>query len=117
MPLFYALVDVLYVPRQRASRIATVALEAQAMGVPCVAHDVGLNAVYVEDGATGVVLEAGSQVVRVRDAIAHLLDDPDRLRRAGEAAKRRARSLFSRHASHEQLMGLYDRLLSRRYGA
>lgn len=116
MPLFYALSDLFYVPRKRTDRIATVALEAQAMGVPCVVHDVGLNAIFVEDGETGAVLLPAASPGHTLEAITRLLLDEDHLVRAGELAKKRARNLFSRHAAHEQLMGLYDRLLSRRYG-
>lgn len=116
MPLFLALCDLLYVPRTRSHRIATIALEAQAMGIPCIVHDVGLNHVYVEKDQTGVVLPAGASLERVREAIAFSLQDEARRDRWSRAAMKRARTLFSRQSAHEQLMSLYDRLLSRRYG-
>ena len=116
MPLFYALSDLFYVPRQD-ERIATVAVEAQAMGVPVVCFDAGLNALYVENYETGYVLaiEGEHDVRDAIDKLVYLIENEEVLSSFSDAAKVRAPRLYSQEQAHDQLMRLYDRLLSRRY--
>jgi phosphatidyl-myo-inositol dimannoside synthase len=81
-----------------------VFLEAAACGVPQVAGDSGGAAEAVVDGHTGVVVRRPSDVGEVAVSLADLLDDPDRRRSMGEAARVRAVAEFG-----------YD-LLARRLG-
>jgi glycosyltransferase involved in cell wall biosynthesis len=61
-------------------------LEAQAAGLPVVAgHRLGIAGI-VTDGATGLLAPLGD-VAALADRIAALLDDPDRRRRLGAAAR------------------------------
>lgn len=66
-------------------------LEAQAMGVPVIAHDVTGLADVVRDGGTGVLAADGAGLFR---ALGELAADAPRRRAMGEAAHRRVREHF-----------------------
>ena len=66
-----------------------VFLEAAAAGVAQIAGDSGGAAEAVEHGAGGLVVEKPDDVEAVADALAALLDDPERRRRLGAEARRR----------------------------
>ncbi|EHK66603.1 glycosyl transferase [Achromobacter arsenitoxydans SY8] len=67
----------------------TVYVEAAAAGLPVVGVDVGGVSEMVNDGETGILVPAGD-VVKLREALASLIDD-DKLRaRMGEAGRRMA---------------------------
>lgn len=83
-----------------------VFLEAAACGVPQVAGDSGGAAEAVADGETGIVVRRPADVESVADALASLLDDPDRRHALGRAARQRAVAEFS-----------YDHLARRLHGA
>ncbi|MFZ1489411.1 MAG: glycosyltransferase, partial [Ilumatobacteraceae bacterium] len=72
-----------------------VFVEAAASGVAQVAGDSGGAAEAVTDGVTGVVVRQPNDVALVADTIAELLDDDDRRRAMGVAARERAVSEFS----------------------
>ena len=72
-----------------------VFLEAAAAGVAQIAGDSGGAAEAVEHGAGGLVVEQPDDVEAVADALAALLDDPERRRRLGAEARRRAEEHFS----------------------
>lgn len=86
-----------------------VFLEAAACGVPQVAGASGGAAEAVEDGETGLVVDAPRDAGAVARALASLLDDPERRRRMGAAARRRARSEFS----YDVLAGRLAEMLGR----
>jgi phosphatidyl-myo-inositol dimannoside synthase len=67
-----------------------VFVEAAATGVPVVAGESGGAAEAVAAGETGLVVDPPSSVEAAADALAHLLDDPER--RAAMAAAGRARA-------------------------
>jgi phosphatidylinositol alpha-1,6-mannosyltransferase len=71
-----------------------VFLEAAACGVPSVAGSSGGAADAVVDGGTGFVVGQPRDVDAVARALTALLDDDDRRRAMGEAARRRARAEF-----------------------
>jgi phosphatidylinositol alpha-1,6-mannosyltransferase len=67
-----------------------VFLEAAACGVPQLAGNSGGAAEAVVDGGTGVVVDRPSDVGSVARALARLVDDPERRRAMGSAARARA---------------------------
>ncbi len=71
-----------------------VFLEAAACGIPQVAGDSGGAAEAVVDGQTGVVVDRPSDARAVATALAGLLDDPDRRRQMGAAARGRTVAEF-----------------------
>ena len=72
-----------------------VFVEAAAAGVPQVAGDSGGAAEAVVDGETGYVVHQPSDPASVADALARLLDDPDRAGAMGKAGRARAVAEFS----------------------
>ncbi len=78
---WYCVADVVAVPSYNES-FGLVALEAQACGRPVVATDIGGLRHAVRAGQTGLLVE-GHDPARWADALADLLDDPDRARRFG----------------------------------
>jgi glycosyltransferase involved in cell wall biosynthesis len=65
-------------------------LEAMQAGRPAVATEVGGVAEALEDGRTGLLVRPGSADA-LKEALATLLDDPERRREMGEAARERSR--------------------------
>jgi phosphatidyl-myo-inositol dimannoside synthase len=72
-----------------------VFMEAAACGVPQVAGDSGGAAEAVVDGCTGEVVARPGDPWLAAAALARLLDDPDRRRLQGLAARRRAEQEYS----------------------
>jgi D-inositol-3-phosphate glycosyltransferase len=104
---YYALADVCVVP-SRTESFGLVALEAQALGTPVVASAVGGLREIVEDGVTGFLVE-GRDPARYAEAIAAVLDDPDRQRAMSAAARERAAG-FTWTRAVNRLAAIYDRL-------
>ncbi len=71
-----------------------VFLEAAAAGVPQVAGRSGGSHEAVVDGVTGLIVDRPADVSVARKALAELLDDEDRRRRFGAAARQRACAEF-----------------------
>jgi phosphatidyl-myo-inositol dimannoside synthase len=86
-----------------------VFLEAAACGIPQVAGDSGGATEAVVDGGTGVVVGRPSDAGTVAAALAGLLDDPDRRRAMGAAARARTVSEFG----YDRLAGRLGEVLSR----
>jgi PEP-CTERM/exosortase A-associated glycosyltransferase len=88
---FYALLDVLVLPRRRIRLTELVTplkpLEAMAMGIPVLASDIGGHAELVSDGETGLLFKAESRESLVEQA-GRLAGDPN-LRAQLSAAGRR----------------------------
>ena len=93
LPLHYAAGDVFAMPcRERIGGLEVEAfgivfIQAQAIGRPVVAGDIGGVPDALRDSETGLLVD-GTDVDAVRDAVASLLGDPERATRMGEAAAR-----------------------------
>ena len=98
----YERADVLLVP-SRSETFGLVALEAQAMGTPVVAADVGGLRAVVEGGGT---LVAGHDPADHAAAVRRYLDDPGVRRRAGAAGRETARAA-SWDRTVDRLLALY----------
>ncbi len=114
MPLFLSLADLYFSPRLD-ERPQGALIEAAAMGTPVVACDTRFASSIVLDGQTGSLLPANASPAQIADVICALAHDSARRERLAEQARTRAINKFTRVAAHDQLMRLYDRLLSRRY--
>jgi phosphatidylinositol alpha-1,6-mannosyltransferase len=86
-----------------------VFLEAAACAVPQVAGLSGGAAEAVDDGRTGVVVRRPSDVAAVVEALAGLLDDPDRRSAMGAAARERAVAELSYDGLAARLAEVFDR--------
>jgi phosphatidylinositol alpha-1,6-mannosyltransferase len=111
LPALYATADVFaMLCRERwggleAEGFGIVFLEAAACGVPAVAGRSGGSEEAVADGETGFVVDPRDPGAAA-DALARLLDDPDRRTAMGVAARRRALESFSYDALAARLLPL-----------
>ena len=86
--------------------------EAMWKGRPIVATAVGGIQDQVVDGETGVLLQDAGDLDAYGQAVRGLLEDPERARRMGEAAKQRVRSEFLGARSLIDYLALIARLLA-----
>ena len=86
-----------------------VVLEAMAAGVPVVATAVGGVPELIDDGRTGILVEANSGGA-LAAGIARMLSAPETARELGDLARRRARELFSSERMVHDLLTLYDEI-------
>lgn len=103
--------DVLVVP-SFTEGAPLVVLEAMAAGVPVVASAVGGIPDQVRHDGEGLLVPPGDPVA-LGDALLCLLRDPARIRRLGEAGRRRAASEFGHEAVVRQIEAVYDAALGR----
>ncbi len=80
-------------------------LEAMAHGKPVVANPVGGVSEVIEDRRNGLLVQPSPPAIA--RALAGLLQDPERLRRLGEEARRTAETRFSLRTFADSAMALY----------
>jgi glycosyltransferase involved in cell wall biosynthesis len=107
MPQAYAEADVFCLPSWWEAMPLSV-LEAMAAGLPVVATDVG-DVSRLVTPPCGLVVPTKSPHL-VAEALRPLLEDVDLRRRMGDAARDRARSVFSSSATADAIGALYDEL-------
>jgi glycosyltransferase involved in cell wall biosynthesis len=86
--------DVLLHP-SRSDTLPTAVIEAMACSVPVVATNVGGIGELVEHGSTGTLVTPPPTAAAFAAALAPLLGDPGRRRRAGAAARARFEAEFT----------------------
>ncbi len=101
--------DLLLLPSESES-FGLVALEAMAAGVPVIGADTGGLREVVLAGETGYLAPVGD-VAAMADHAIGLLQDPERRRRMGDAARRRAFEEFSVDKIVPQYEAVYQRVL------
>ena len=111
LPAHYAAADVFAMPcreRRRGLEVEAfgiVFIQAQAVGVPVVAGNIGGVPDAVGGAETGVLVD-GSDLTDVTDAVARLLADRDRARRIGAAGAARVAAEFTWERRTQQLRAL-----------
>ncbi|GIW08178.1 MAG: glycosyl transferase family 1 [Dehalococcoidia bacterium] len=110
----YHAADVFVLPSTlRAESLGVVLLEAMACGLPLVTTELGTGTSYANiHGETGIVTPPNDPRA-LAVALRVLLDDPERRRRFGEAARRRLEREFSEQAMLERTKALYWEVLER----
>lgn len=104
-----AAMDLLVFP-SRFEAFSRALLEAMACGVPVVASDAGGILEAVADGETGRLVH-GVDPERLAEGMLELIDDPDKRRRWGAAARLRAQREFSVAQTVRGTERVYVRLL------
>jgi glycosyltransferase involved in cell wall biosynthesis len=84
-------------------------LQAMALGLPCIATNVG-GVREVLDAECGVIVPPGDRQA-LRAAMERLISEPDLAARLGEAARRRIRERFSLARCADDHVGLWSELL------
>lgn len=110
LPRYYRAGDVFAMPcRTRRAGLevegwGNVFIEAAACGRPVIAGDSGGAREALVDGVTGLLVD-GSNVGAVADAVASLLEDPERARGMGAAGRARVERHYAWPRAAEQLAG------------
>jgi rhamnosyl/mannosyltransferase len=114
---FYRQADVFCLSScERSEAYGLVQLEAMGAGLPVVSTDLptGVRAINV-CGETGLVVPPGD-VARLAAALSRLAADAPLRRRMGEAARERARKLFSRDRMAARVLELYKAVAQQQLG-
>jgi glycosyltransferase involved in cell wall biosynthesis len=111
VPELLAACDLLVLPSLYEGLPLSV-LEAMAAGRPVVATAVGGTDEAVVHGETGLLVPAAAPAA-LAEAIRHLLGDPVRAARLGQAGRARASREFSLARMIREVAGVYDELLER----
>jgi rhamnosyl/mannosyltransferase len=102
------------VTRQEA--FGVVQIEAMARGKPVISTDLATGVSFVNrHGETGLVVPPRDPDA-LRDAIRHLIENPERRAALGAAAARRTRALFSADRMIESTLSLYREVTGRDVG-
>jgi glycosyltransferase involved in cell wall biosynthesis len=112
MPAVYASLDILVQPSYREGMPMTI-LEAMASGVPVVATRVGAAADVIEDGRTGVLVDAGD-VEAMTAAVTGLLADGQGRAAMGSAARQAVDEQFTVEVMAGRYAEQYRRVLQGR---
>ena len=107
----YEVSDLVVLPSVRHEDLPIVLIEAMAAGVPAVASRVAGTVELIEAGVTGLLVEP-AEPRQLADAIAGLLDDPDRRRAMGKAATLRYEATYTPAQAVAAYRDLTDRLLT-----
>lgn len=99
-------------PSVRPDSLPRTVLEAMAAGVPSIGSDIGGIPEMIVHGQTGLVVPPGDGHALARGLISLLADEKLRAR-MGEAARERARTLFSPAAHAREIMDIYSSVLRR----
>ncbi|MGA7181638.1 MAG: TIGR03088 family PEP-CTERM/XrtA system glycosyltransferase [Thiobacillaceae bacterium] len=91
--------------------ISNTLLEAQSSGLPVIATRVGGNVELVEAGETGTLVESANPQAMAQ-VLRTYLDEPDRRRREGLAARSKIESSHSLQAMSAAYQAVYDRVLA-----
>lgn len=111
LPAWYQAADLFVLPSY-AEGVPVVVFEAMACGLPVVATRVG-GIPEVTDDETAVLVPP-QRVAPLVDALVELVDDPDRRKRMGSAARHLVEREYTWERSAAQLGGIYRSLLEGR---
>lgn len=100
--------DVIVVPSVWQEPAGLVVLEAMAAARPVVATRVGGIPEYLEEAASGILVEP-RMPQQIADAVLRLLDSPETAAAMGAAGRRRVLQLFSMERWAEETIRVYER--------
>ena len=111
MPVAFAASDMAVFPVTEPEAFGRGAVEAQAMGVPVIASNLGGYTETVVEGETGLLVPPGA-ATPLANAIEHMIDLGSQARKAmGRRGRDRVRSLYSKQALQTATLAVYERLL------
>lgn len=110
MPELYALMDVFVLPSHREG-FPRSAMEASAMGIPCVVTDIRGCREAVEQGRNGLLVPLGD-IQALAGALLDLLGDRQKAQRMGDEGRRMASERFDEQRVFARVRAEYARLLS-----
>lgn len=114
MPRAFAASDLAVFPVTEPEAFGRGAVEAQAMGVPVIASNLGGFTETVREGETGMLVPAGAAMA-LSAALERMIDiGSDARAEMGRNGRDRVRSLYSTAALQAATIAVYQRLLGRR---
>ena len=109
MPLFYSLMDVFVLPAINEG-IPRVAMEASAMGIPCILNNVRGCREIVRDGENGLLVPL-KDIDALSDAIMDLLTDQKRGKHMGVLGREKALREFDEQRVFKIVLSNYQKLI------
>jgi glycosyltransferase involved in cell wall biosynthesis len=111
MPAAFCLCDIAVTPSTQPEAFGRTAAEAQAMGLPIIASDLGGARETVEPGVTGYLCAAGN-VEALADHLTTLIKmTTDQRKEMGAAGFARIRALFTKQSLQNATLALYQRVM------
>lgn len=112
LPALYHQAHLFVLPSNaRAEAYGIVLLEAMASGLPCVSTELGTGTSWVvQDGVTGRVVPPQDPAA-LAAVIRELVDDPEKRRVMGQAARLRVETEFTQELMTRRVMEVYESLL------
>src|SRR6185295_19711171 len=111
MPAAFAASDIAVFPVTEAEAFGRGAVEAQAMGVPVIASNLGGFTETVVDNETGLLVPAGVALA-LAAALERLVDAGEHERHEmGKRARERARQLYATSTLQSATLAVYRRLI------
>jgi glycosyltransferase involved in cell wall biosynthesis len=111
MPVAFAASDIAVFPVTEPEAFGRGAIEAQAMGVPVIASNLGGFTETIVEGETGFLVPPGVAVA-LAGVLERMIDlGPEARASMGRLGESRARSLYSTAALQAATLGVYQRLL------
>ncbi|MGC9395226.1 MAG: glycosyltransferase [Anaerolineae bacterium] len=112
LPALYHQAHLFVLPSNaRAEAYGIVLLEAMASGLPCISTELGTGTSWVvQDGVTGRVVPPKDPAA-LATAIREFIDDPEKRRVMGQAARLRVETEFTQELMTQRVMEVYESLL------
>lgn len=107
MPTAYALADIVLSTSTKPEAFGRVAVEAQAMGKPIIATQLGATAETITNQETGLLI-APNDPKTLAEAIKHVINHPSAL--SAETARKQVLNTFSKKTMCEKTLALYATL-------
>jgi len=108
---YYKAADILVVPSLCQEAFGRVVIEGQINSVPAIVFKIGGLSELVEDGKTGILVKQGA-VQEMVNAIVRVFSDEKTMEKMGMAGRKSALKRFSVKAVVQQVLKLYERVLS-----
>lgn len=102
--------DVAVVPSVWYENMPNSLLEAQALGIPVIASDIGSLREVIQDGHNGLFFEAGN-AGSLANAIKKIFTDPESINMMGKHAYERAVDRYSAEAHYQKIMTCFNKAL------
>lgn len=100
----------MFVLASLAEGLPIALVEAMALGLPCIATEVGAINEAIDNGASGLLVQAGD-AQKLAEAIRRLLHDPESRKTFGTAARVVAFEKFNQQKTAEKTVRIYDNVV------
>lgn len=101
----------IFVLPSRQEGMSNATLEAMSFGMPCVVTDVSGSSDQIENGKEGLIVPV-EKFQEMAKAICYLLDNPERAKEMGQAAKNKILEKFDITVVATDIIGIYYQLIS-----